>query len=162
MKPATIHQMRAALEDRGPDELRSMILRMARYKSDNKELLTYLLFEAGDEHGFAEHIKESLDELFAGINTANAFYAKKGLQKAARYMQRWIRYSGQPATEVEIRLHFCENTRRFDIPVQQSRVMINLYRRQIDRTEKALKKLHADLQYDYRQELDSLKELYTL
>ena len=114
MKPATIHQLKEELEHRSADEMKQVILRMAKYKAENKELLTYLLLESDDEEGYIGHIKDNIDEQLETVNTFNTYYAKKGLRKVARYVQKWVRYSGLKATEAEIRLYFCQRLRQVD------------------------------------------------
>ena len=49
MKAATVSQLKKELQHRNPDELLQLCLRLARFKLENKELLTYLLFEADNE-----------------------------------------------------------------------------------------------------------------
>ena len=41
MKPATVHQLKRELQTRTPDELLQLCLRLAKFKKENKELLTY-------------------------------------------------------------------------------------------------------------------------
>ena len=49
LKPASISQLKQVLRSHSPEELAEFCLRLARYKKENKELLTYLLFDADDE-----------------------------------------------------------------------------------------------------------------
>jgi phage gp37-like protein len=157
MKAATIHQLKDELGRRSAGEMKEIILRLARYKVENKELLTYLLLEADDEESYIGHIKDNIDEQLETINTFNTYYAKKGMRRVARYVQKWVRYSGQNSTEAEIRTYFCQRLRQTDFPVRDSRVMLNMYRRQLERVEKAVSSLHEDLQYDYLRELEELR-----
>ncbi|MBP9099308.1 MAG: hypothetical protein KBF74_10875, partial [Ferruginibacter sp.] len=68
MKAATVKEIKAALENLPPQELLPLTLRLARFKKENKELLTYLLFDASDERGYVESVKSAVDELFEEIN----------------------------------------------------------------------------------------------
>jgi hypothetical protein len=42
------------------------------------------------------------------------------------------------------------------IPIDTSVVLSNLYNREIEKIKTTLSKLHEDLQYDYKQELERL------
>ena len=46
MKAATVIQLKKELETLNEEHLRQLCLRLARFKIENKELLTYLLFES--------------------------------------------------------------------------------------------------------------------
>ena len=45
MKTASIQELKQELQGVAPGKLLELCLRLARFKKDNKELLTYLLFE---------------------------------------------------------------------------------------------------------------------
>ncbi|MEX0362048.1 MAG: hypothetical protein AB3N10_13795, partial [Allomuricauda sp.] len=61
MKASTIAQLKKELQHRSPDELLNLCLRLGRFKKENKELLTYLLFEADHEEGYIESVKAEVD-----------------------------------------------------------------------------------------------------
>lgn len=64
MKAATVKQLKDELEMRSPVELMQLTLRLSKFKKENKELLTYLLFEAADEEEYIKEIKVEVDEAF--------------------------------------------------------------------------------------------------
>ena len=49
MKAATIHEIKAELTTLKAAQLMALCLRLSRFRKENKELLTYLLFEAHNE-----------------------------------------------------------------------------------------------------------------
>ena len=77
MKAATVSQLKKELQHRNPEELLELCLRLSKFKKENKELLTYLLFEADDEAGYIDTVKAEVDGLFLDINTNSYFYIKK-------------------------------------------------------------------------------------
>ncbi len=156
MKAASLALIKSALKERNEEELLAICLRLGRFKKENKELLTYLLFEAGDEAGYIQLLKEDIDDMMDEVNTGHLYYAKKGLQKITRALNRTLRYSGQKQTEVEVRLYFCEKIKETGIAISRHNTINNLYHREIKRIEKALAGLHEDLQADYRYELERL------
>jgi len=54
-----------------PGQVAELVLRLARYKKDNKELLAYLLFEAHDEQAFVEKVKAEVGFMFSSDGTWN-------------------------------------------------------------------------------------------
>jgi hypothetical protein len=156
MKAATVKLLKDALKERSGDELLEYCLRLARFKKENKELLTYLLFEAEDEKGYVQTVKELVDDHFDLINRTNLYFIKKGIRKILREIKKFIRYSNQKETEVQLLLYFCEKLKNFTPSVYRSTVLQNLYDRQIAMIRKKVTALHEDLQYDYGLELEKL------
>lgn len=156
MKAATIHQLKSELKEKSPSELLEYCLRLARFKKDNKELLSYLIFEAEDENGYINYIKEEITEQFLELNTDSLYYTKKGLRKTVRYIDKCIRYSGQKETDIRIRMHFIDSMNGLNINWRRSVLVHNIYDRQLKKISTQIAKLHPDLQYDYKQELESL------
>ncbi|WP_343487111.1 hypothetical protein [Allomuricauda sp. d1] len=158
MKAATVSQLKKELQHRNADELLQLCLRLARFKLENKELLTYLLFEADDETGYIKTVKAQVDEQFEAINASNYYYVKKSIRKILRGLRKYIRYSGKKETEVELLLHFCQKLNNFHPSIHKNRTLSNLYERQLAAIEKKIDALHEDLQYDYGLPLEELKK----
>ena len=59
MKSASVRELKLELQDRSPKEVMELCLRLSRFKKENKELLTYLLFETSDEQMYIESVKEA-------------------------------------------------------------------------------------------------------
>ncbi|MEQ8241933.1 hypothetical protein [Fulvivirga sp.] len=156
MKPATLVELKKELKSRSPEEVLQICLRLGRFKKDNKELLSYLLFDAQDEQGYIEAIKYHIDDSMEEVNTSHIYYAKKGLQKILRSLNKYIRYSGNKQTEVEVLIHFCTAIKESTIDVNRSNVIANLYDRQVSKILKALTKLHEDVQADYQYQVSEL------
>lgn len=156
MKAATVTELKKALQNLEQPDVVQLCLKLAKYKVDNKELLTYLIFESEDENSFILSVKSELENRFDLINYDTVYYTKKGLRKTLRYLDKFIRYSGIKETEVILRMHFLELIHEHNIPFQTSKVLTNLFNRQIDKIEKAINTLHEDLQYDYNRLLTEL------
>lgn len=157
MKSATIHEIKQELTNNKPAALVELCLRLGKFKKENKELLTYLLFEANDEQGYITGIKNEIDEEFTTINQSHLYFAKKSLRKIVRIINKYCRYSGIKETELELRLHFCTVLKSSGIPIEQNAVINNLYLGQLKKIHAVLATLHEDLQYDYRRELEHLR-----
>eukprot|EP01035_Chromulina_nebulosa_P010965 gene10965-14684_t len=68
-------------------------MKLTKYKKENKELLTYLLFEAHDEQQYIRNVQLEITTQFGEINTDNIYYAKKGIRKVLRMANKFIKYS---------------------------------------------------------------------
>lgn len=156
MKAATISQLKKELNYRSREDLLELCLRLSKFKKENKELLTYLLFESGDETEYILNVKKKVDELFEDINTKNWFYIKKSIRKILRLIKKFIRYSGRKETEVELLMYFCFKLKNFSPSINRNPAMQNLYDRQLISINKSLLKLHEDLQYDYQLQMEEL------
>ncbi|MDQ6609101.1 MAG: hypothetical protein M3Y85_04705 [Bacteroidota bacterium] len=147
-----------ALKELDGKSIMELCLRLARYKKENKELLTFLLFEVDNLPIFIQGVNKEIDEGFASINTSNFYLAKKSLRKISRTANKYIRYAGDKTVEVEVLLHFCTAFKALKRAWQQTATLTNLYAAQIKKISVALDTLHEDLQYDYRKSLDRLVE----
>jgi hypothetical protein len=160
MKAATVIQLRKELETLNEDYLRELCLRLARFKIENKELLTYLLFESEDEAFYVEAIKEEVDQLFKEINTKSYFYIKKSVRKILRSLKKYARYSNSKETEVELLLYYCYKLKILKPSIGNNVTLTNIFLKQIENIEKKIIKLHEDLQFDFRERLKELQNQY--
>lgn len=156
MYTASLNELKKELTTLDAQELRQLCIRLAKYKVENKELLSYLLFHSENEEGFIEQVKLDVEEQFASLNAGNLYWAKKTIRKVLRTTNKYVRYSGKKQTEVELRLYFCQRIKETGMPFRQSTALGNLYDGQLKKINKALNTLHDDLQYDYRLILEAL------
>jgi gas vesicle protein len=157
MKAASISEIKKELKDISPVALAELCLRLARHKKENKELLTYLLFEAHNNEDFIKNVKEEMDISFSEINISNLYFAKKSLRKILRTSNKFIRFAGNKSTEVEILLHYCTNFKGLKISWNKSTALTNLYNSQLKKIASAIEAMHEDLQHDYLKELHRLE-----
>ncbi len=158
MKSATVHEIKQELSHRDESELIALCLHLAKFKKENKELLTYLLYEAKDEASYIESIKIEVDELFDEINTNSFYYIKKSVRKILRLIKKYIRYSKKPETQVELLIYFCMKLRKMKPSMQGSIPLLNLYQRELTSIKKVVSKLHEDLQFDFQSNIEILEK----
>lgn len=156
MKAASVQELKQELKLLPTGQLVELCLRLSRFKKENKELLTYLLFEANQEDDFVKGIKEEIDASFAEINTSHLYFAKKSLRKIVRIINKYCRYSNVTETELELRLYFCTTLKKSGIPINQNPVIRNLYQTQIKKVGQLIDTLHEDLQYEFKKEFVKL------
>jgi len=156
MKAASVKEIKDELSRRQPKELMELTLRLARFKKENKELLTYLLFESDNEDAFISGVKDEIIEDFKTINRTSYYYVKKSIRKILRNIKKYVRYSKHKQTEVELLICFCLEMKDMKPSMRRSITMSNLYNNQVQILKKALATLHEDLQFDYEAEIEDL------
>lgn len=156
MKTASLKEIKTELENVPPAMLLDLCLKLTKFKKENKELLTYLLFEAFDEQVYVENIKTQMQQQFEEINTSSVYFVKKSLRKILRMLNKYIRYTGNAETEVKLLLYFCNTLKNSGLPVQKNPVIKNMYQNQLKKISKAIATMHEDLQYEYVKELELL------
>lgn len=156
MKTATVRELKQELSNQSQSELLELCLHLSKFKKENKELLTYLLYEADYEEGFIAGVRSEVEEQFTLINTKSYFYIKKSVRKILRMVKKYIRYSKKKETEVELLLHFCSELKKMKPSMQNNVSLLNIFNRQIALIKKTVASMHEDLQYDYEMELNEL------
>jgi hypothetical protein len=156
MKAATINELKQELSNSTPSQLVELCLRLARFKKENKELLTYLLFEAHDTAAYIQSVKQEIDLQYEQMNKSNVYFIKKTLRKILRTINKYTRYSGLPSVEIELLIYFCAAMKTLDLNIEKNPVLFNLYHNQVKKINITLATLHEDLQYDYKREIAKL------
>ncbi|WP_457619276.1 hypothetical protein [Lutibacter sp.] len=156
MKAVTVKELKVELNNRSHNEVIALCLRLSKFKKENKELLTYLLFESSNENGYINTVKAEIDAQFEQINTKTYYYIKKSTRKILRSIKKYIRYSKKKETEVELLLYFCKKLANFKPSIQQNTVLKNIFMREMSSIKKKILFLHEDLQYDYNVELQKI------
>jgi gas vesicle protein len=157
MKPASVNEIKQKLKETDKKDLIDICQRLARFKKENKELLTFLLFEEEDLPNYIKNVKEEIDEGFLQVNTSSVYFAKKTIRKILRIANKHIRYTGSKSAEVEILLHYLVSLKGLNLHWQKSTALTNLYRAQLKKINTAISTMHEDLQYDYLRQAERLK-----
>lgn len=142
MKSYSLQELKKELNNLSPQRSRELCVRLARYKKENKELLTFLLFHSHDEQEYIGEVKKEMDTLFTEINTNNFYFAKKGLRKILRFAGRHIKYTISKQAETELLIHFCRLLKQSSIAIHKSNALHNLYLQQIKKIKTAVASLH--------------------
>jgi len=156
MEIAPISQIKKELGNLPSEELKELVLRLAKFKKENKELLSYLLFEAFNEPEYIQQAKNEIDFEFRSLNRSSYYLAKKTLRKVLRTTNKYIRFSGKKETEIELLLYFCKKMKESKLNYKTNRVVFNMYLNQVKRINKVISLMHEDLQYDFREALEEL------
>ena len=156
MHIASLSKIKKELKQKTDHELTELVLKLTKYKVENKELLAYLLFESADENHYISKIESEIDLQFAHVKIRSNYIINKNIRKIQRYIVKQIRFSKQKETEIALRIHFCKNLvdiqSKYDINNTRHQMLV----RQIELIRKALAYLHEDLQFDHELELTKL------
>jgi hypothetical protein len=156
VKVASIKDLKLELSNRSKGELLELCLHLVKFKKENKELLTYLLYEASNEPAYVKSVKREIEKLFEQVNKQNYYFIKKSVRKILRITKKYIQYSKKKETEVELLLCFCRELKKLSPSMEVNMALNNIYKRQIEAIKKIIGSLHEDLQFDYERELNNL------
>ena len=156
MKAALVSEIKKELQTVHPDRLLELCIHMVKYKKENKELLSYLLFDSDNELQYIKDAKLEIDELFSEMNTTTVFFAKKTLRKILRNITKYAKYTSSKRLEIDLLIHFCKQLNISGLPIGRTPILQNMYQRQVDKCHKIIALLHEDLQFDFREELNEL------
>ncbi|MGZ8537968.1 MAG: hypothetical protein ACXWV9_06860 [Flavisolibacter sp.] len=157
MKIASVNEIKEELGHLNQKDLVKLCLQLAKFKKENKELLTYLLFEAHDLQGYIMNVKSQMDEQFQDINSSSLYFAKKTLRKILKIANKYIRHTGSKEAEVEILIHYCRSLKDSGIPFKKSTALNNIYLGQIKKIRLSIAGLHEELAYEYLKQLNALE-----
>jgi len=149
MEAAPLAELKKELKHLDTAALHEVVLAMARYKKENKELLTYLLFESFNEQAFIDQINAEVDVMFSEINTNSYYFIKKSVRKIIRHIRKHIRYSKKAETEAALWQYFLKKLTQMRPGYQKDKVLVNIYERQQQAFVKALGKMHPDQRADF-------------
>ncbi len=157
MKTASLKEIKTELENTPPEKLLELCLCLTKFKKENKELLTYLLFEEGNEQSYVASVKQVLNELFETVNKTQLYFAKKTIRKIVRIANRYIKYSECKTTEPDVLLHVCEKINELNLDLKKNTALHNIYLSLLKKIKKAVSVMHEDEQYDYLKMLEVLE-----
>lgn len=152
----SLAQIKKELEHLPQPELVQLLLRAAKFKKENKELLFYLLFESNDVDGFVLQCKKEITKQFKEVNKTHVYYAKKSIRKILRWVNKQIKFSNQPVVIIELLMHFIHELKQLNSLLEQSNQLLHVYLNQYKKVKLTIAKLHEDLQYDYTNLLEKL------
>jgi len=157
MKSAGLSDLKKELQLLNAKELSELCIKLAKYKKDNKEYLSYLLYESHDCSVFVKEIKEEIDINFESIKTfSNLYYVKKGLRKVLRQISKYSKYINDKGISAELYIYFCLKLKESGIPFTRNQVLVNLYQQQLKKINTLLSGVHEDLRHDYASDLERI------
>ncbi len=156
MTEAALPAIKKELQNLDATALAELCMQLTKFKKDNKEYLSYLLFDAHDKEATIISIKQKIDAQFSEVNTHQLYFVKKTLRKILTGISKYAKYLGNKQYEAQLLIYFCNKVKQLNLPLHKNPVLENLYNNQVKKATKLVATLHEDLQYDYQQELQQL------
>lgn len=139
-------------------ELKELCLRLAKHKTENKELLNFLLFYADKKEDYVEEVKTLIITEFDNLHPS-IYLATKQIRKLLRLANKHIKFIATKHLEAEIVLAFCKEFITHPISTINQKATIAILISQLKRLNRVIPKLEDDFQFDYQKEFDGLIEL---
>jgi hypothetical protein len=155
IKPYGLQDIKKEFQHLHNEQLVELCLRLARYKKENKELLAYLLFEAGNNPGFIEQIKAEAGFMFSQL-PVHGYHAAKSLRKILRLIAKYTKFMASKEAEIELLINFCNNYIQYTDKRIAYKPMRLILTRQLLKIRALIGKLHEDLQHDFSLEYNAM------
>ncbi|MCD8739901.1 hypothetical protein LT679_04755 [Mucilaginibacter roseus] len=136
-------------------QMAELLLRLARYKKENKELLAYLMFEAHDESAFITQVKGEIGFMFSQL-PAQGYFAAKALRKILRLITKYVKFTGSKIAEIELLISFCENYLQYADRKTSYKPLRVIFAKQLEKIRNNINKLHEDVRHDHLPDYEQL------
>jgi hypothetical protein len=156
MKAESSEEIKRELKNLPPKKLMELLLRVARFKKENKELLSFLLFSSDDLGGYVDSLKIAIDEELSALPKSSVYLTKKTMRKILRMIARQNRYMGSKWAYAELMLHFCKACLKRNIAPLKHQALYKIWRAQVEKISDIIPELDEDLQFDFRKAVEGL------
>lgn len=155
MEVASIFQLKRELLNLDHSQVVEICLKMAKGTKQAKEQLNYLIFRSHDLDNYLSENKIEIENLVHEV-PRNFYFAKKQLRKILKETSKQIKFSGSPRIEIELLIHFLVSCHAAGFNFNAHPIIANMAKSQIKKINKAILKLHEDLQFDYNSQLSDV------
>lgn len=156
MHSATIDTIKTELKQLPPKQVLELLLRLARFKKENKELLTYILFESANEDEYVAQVKNEITEEMGEIDGLPGYQFKKQFRKIQRKINKPIKYMGNKSSTAELYLHMVRMISEKKKTSYLAPFLEKSVQQYISKIEKILPGIEDDLAADLRKQLNQL------
>lgn len=156
MKSESINNIKKKLLSLEPNELTLICLRLAKYKKESKELLSYLVFDSKDESQYVANVQQYCTEMIQEIKQKNSYIMIKNIRKTAKLVHKYMKFTENEVSKLEILIFFIELVK----PIINRYNLMSLdtfYVSQYKKMEALFNKLHEDYQYDFKNKMEELR-----
>ena len=150
-----LQDIKKEIQHLSQEQVVDLCLRLTRYKTENKELLDYLLFEANNEHAFIEQIKAEAGFMMSQL-PSHSYLASKSVRKVLRLIGKYVKFMASKSAEIDLLMSFCYNYVQYISRNTTHKPLRMILVRQVQKIATSINKLHEDLQFDYSQDYNNL------
>lgn len=162
MKSAPILAIKKELQTLSTKDLMSICLNLAKYKKDNKDYLSYLLFDSDNRVEYLNGCKDEMEHALDAMTYKTFYHKKKAIRAVLKKAKTRIRYTSNKEFEVDLLLYFCECIANQSAEINRNHTILGIVERQLIMIKKIVAKMHEDLQYDYNIALEELEQKINL
>lgn len=156
MHSASIDTIKTELKQLPPRQVLELLLRLARFKKENKELLTYILFESANESDYVEQVKKEIAEEMEEIDGLPGYQYKKQFRKIQRKINKPIKYMGNKSATAELYLHMVKMISEKKKTIYLATFLDKTVQQYIVKIEKLLPGIEDDLATDLRKKMKQI------
>lgn len=156
MHSATIDTIKTELKQLPPKQVLDLLLRLARFKKENKELLTYILFESANESEYVEQVKKEIAEEMLEIDGLPGYQYKKQFRKIQRKINKPVKYIGNKSATAELYLHMIRMISEKKKTTYLAAFLEKIVQQYTVKIEKLLPGIEDDLAADIRKQLKQI------
>lgn len=157
MKANSLKEIKTELTEKNKAELIQLCIKLVKLRKENKEMLSFLLFGAENVQSYIDDLKILLQNEFTLLNFP-ARQKLKHIRKTLRTLKKHIRYIEHLESEIHLRLWFCQTLIDNCSHAEIRGAYQKLIQSEIRQIENKIPKLHEDLIFDSRQELEEIKK----
>ena len=154
MEIAGLAEIRKELIHQSPDELIELVLRLARFRQDNKALTGYWLFNRQDPNQFLQQVHIALEDGFRTLNFSSGYWVKKGLRKWQRQVNLYGRICGEAWMQADMQSYYVWICLRAQSRLAEPLYLASLVAAAEKKRLSFVKKLDADLQHDLQRQFE--------
>jgi hypothetical protein len=150
-----LSDLKKELADLSKPELIKLCLRVAKLKRENKELLSYLIFDSEDPLFYAQKLKPEIKEVFEQP-FQHAYYLTKSIRKVMRIITKYYRFTSNKQGETELLIYLVEEfyqSWRYEYRYQALGKVIF---RCLEKAQSNLKKIDEDFRADFEDPINEL------
>ncbi len=152
MIPIKLQQQKKEITKLDAKTLADICIKLAKYKTENKEFLNYLLFHSYDNQPYIDELKLEINNTFSALKF-NDYAHFKLIKVLLLRINKHLKFIGDKNQEAEIVAQFC-NTFMANVSVRSYyNGLIQILFRQFVRLQKIVGKLDEDLQFDYKDDI---------
>lgn len=150
-----LSDLKKELADLSKPELIKLCLRVAKLKRENKELLSYLIFDADDPLFYAQKLKPEIKEVFE-VPFQHAYYLTKSIRKAMRLITKYYRFTSNKQGETELLIYLVEEFYQSWRNEYRYQALGKVIYRCLEKAQSNLKKIDEDFRTDFEDPINEL------
>ncbi|MCC5921734.1 MAG: hypothetical protein LAT68_02805 [Cyclobacteriaceae bacterium] len=156
---SSVPKIRKLLKDKSQEELQEIVINLASFQADNKDLISFHLSEKFFPEEFLEDFEEWIALEFNDAMEYHFYGMKKKLMKIKKRYKKILKLVKDKPLNFRIRLMFCQKVVEEGLwdEIRYSSLQ-NYWLTEVKSLESAYEKLHEDIRFDYQMDMEEIEE----